>query len=449
MEEPAIRIEGLGKRYRLGSGVSDSPLLSERLQHAMLAPLRLVHRGRAASTPPSHLTAARVGSSGDRELWALRGVSLEIARGEAVGLIGPNGAGKSTLLKLLSRITLPTEGRIVLRGRVATLLEVGTGFHPELTGRENIFVNGAILGMRRREIEASFDEIVDFSGVERFIDTPVKRYSSGMYVRLAFAVAAYLQPEILLVDEVLAVGDAEFQRRCLGKMQEVTERGRTVVFVSHNLAAVQRLCSRVFVIDKGHVIAEGAAAAAVTAYLDRAAPEHQTGARTIGEDAERFEGSGLARLRKVVMSDASGQPTGSIRLGQPFRVTLTYETLEPIEEAVIELGICTPEGQRFATVQNIDRGDPPLRLARGLHEIAVDLGIALLPGEFALEVALHTVEGVTAELVYRALRFTALNIPDDGHAGYPWLVVRGYVRPEATWSEARTIRGDVSAVAHG
>jgi lipopolysaccharide transport system ATP-binding protein len=446
MEQPAIRIEALGKRYRLGSGVSDTPLLSERLQHAMLAPWRLARRRHTASTPASHLT---VGHHLDRELWALRGVSLEIARGEAVGLIGPNGAGKSTLLKLLSRITLPTEGRIVLRGRVATLLEVGTGFHPELSGRENIFVNGAILGMRRREIEASFEEIVEFSGVERFIDTPVKRYSSGMYVRLAFAVAAFLQPEILLVDEVLAVGDAEFQRRCLGKMREVSEGGRTVVFVSHNLAAVQRLCSRVFVIDKGQVIAEGAPAAAVTAYLDRAGPGHETGSRTIGDDAERFEGSGLARLRKVVMSDASGQPTSSVRLGQRFRVTLTYETFEQIDEAVIELGISTPDGQRFATVQNIDRGDAPLRLARGLHEIAVELDIALLPGEYAFEVAMHTADGVTAEYIYRALRFTALNVPSEGHSSYPWPVVRGYVRPEATWSEARTVRSDAAAVAHG
>jgi homopolymeric O-antigen transport system ATP-binding protein len=449
MDQPAIRVEGLGKRYRLGSGVSDTPLLSERLQHAMLAPLRLARRGRAASMPTSHLTAIPVADRVDRELWALRGVSLEIARGEAVGLIGPNGAGKSTLLKLLSRITLPTEGRIVLRGRVATLLEVGTGFHPELTGRENIFVNGAILGMRRREIEASFEEIVDFSGVERFIDTPVKRYSSGMYVRLAFAVAAYLQPEILLVDEVLAVGDAEFQRRCLGKMQEVSEGGRTVVFVSHNLAAVQRLCSRVFVIDKGQLIAEGPPAAAVTAYLDRAGPGDQEGSRTIGDDAERFEGSGVARLRRVVMSDAGGQPTSAVRLGQPFRVTLTYETFETIDEAVIELGICTSDGQRFATAQNIDSGAAPLRLAPGLHEIAVEVGIALLPGEFALEVALHTADGVTAEFIFRALRFTALNVPADGHSSYPWPVVRGYVRPEAIWSEARTIRSDVSAVAHG
>ena len=442
MEQPAIRIEGLGKRYRLGSGVSDTPLLSERLQHAILTPLRLARRSRPASTP-SHLT---VGRRPDEVLWALRGVSLEIARGEAVGLIGPNGAGKSTLLKLLSRITLPTEGRITLRGRVATLLEVGTGFHPELTGRENIFVNGAILGMRRREIEASFDEIVAFSGVERFIDTPVKRYSSGMYVRLAFAVAAHLQPEILLVDEVLAVGDAEFQRKCLGKMKEVSEGGRTVVLVSHNMAAVQRLCSRVFVIDKGRLAMQGTAAEAVAEYLDRAGTGQQGGVALIAEDADRFEGTGAARLRKVVMTDGGGQPTSSVRLGERFGLALTFEILSEIADAVIEVGICSTDGQRFATMQNIDRAGAPLRLVPGLNEVPVEIGMTLLPGEFVIEVAVHSADGVTAEMVFRALRFTALNVATEGEASYPWPVVRGYVRPDASWGEAREVSAEVVGV---
>ena len=445
MEQPAILVEGLGKRYRIGSGIGERPLLSERLQSAALAPFRLA-LGQRTGQQPSHLTSGR---RPDEELWALRGVSLEIARGEAVGLIGPNGAGKSTLLKLLSRITLPTEGRITLRGRVATLLEVGTGFHPELTGRENIFVNGAILGMRRREIEASFDEIVEFSGVERFIDTPVKRYSSGMYVRLAFAVAAHLDTEILLVDEVLAVGDADFQRKCLGKMAEVSEGGRTIVFVSHNMVAIQRLCSRVFVIDKGRLAMEGTPGEAVAAYLDRAGPAQQGGVAVIGDAADRFEGSGAARLRKVVMTDSDGEATTSVRLGQRLRLTLTYEAFEAIDEAIVELGICTTEGQRFATVQNVDRGSSPLRLAAGLNEVTVELSMTLLPGEYALEFALHRANGVTAELVYRALRFTALNIPDGEEASYPWPVVRGYIRPQATWSEARALSADVSAVAHG
>ncbi len=436
MGEPVIRVERLGKRYRLGADHSD--VLAERLQRLVMAPLR--------ARRPNHETAPH---DTERELWALRDVSLEIAAGEAVALIGPNGAGKSTLLKLLSRITLPTEGRILMRGRVATLLEVGTGFHPELSGRENIFVNGAILGMRRREIEAKFDDIVEFSGIERFIDTPVKRYSSGMFVRLAFAVAAHLEPEILLVDEVLAVGDAEFQRRCLGKMQEVSERGRTVVFVSHNMAAVQRLCSRAYVIDQGQIVYEGNAADAVAAYLDRTSPEQREGVSVIGDDAERFVGSGIARLRKIVMTDLEGRLTSSVRLGERFRVTMTYEAFEPIDEAIIELGISTTDGQRFATVQNTDHGGAPVRLAPGLNEITADIAVTLLPGEFALEAALHRADGISAELVYRALRFTALNVPLGEQASYPWPTVRGYVRPDASWSEARAISADVSALAHG
>ena len=270
-----------------------------------------------------------------------------------------------------------------------------------------------------------------------------------MYVRLAFAVAAHLEPEILLVDEVLAVGDAEFQRKCLGKMGEVADGGRTVVFVSHNMAAVQRLCSRVFVIDKGQIVTEGTAAHAVAAYLDRGGAGRQTGVAVIDEDSERFEGSGAARLRKVVMTDTDGRPTSSVRIGQRFRVTLTYEVLEAMDEAVVELGICTTDGQRFATVQSIDTGGPAYRLGAGLQELSVDLNIALLPGEFVFEVAMHTNAGVTADFVFRAMRFTALNVADGEQATYPWPAVRGYVRPDAEWSDARAISADLSALANG
>jgi lipopolysaccharide transport system ATP-binding protein len=435
MSEPVISVEKVGKRYRIGQGHTD--VLAERLQRIVTSPLRGLHH---TVSKPSHLTASR---DGDREVWALRDVSLEIQRGEAVALIGPNGAGKSTLLKLLSRITLPTEGRIVMIGRAATLLEVGTGFHPELSGRENIFVNGAILGMRRREIDAKFDQIVEFSGIERFIDTPVKRYSTGMYVRLAFAIAAHLEPEILLVDEVLSVGDAEFQRKCLGKMQEVSEDGRTVVFVSHNMAAVQRLCTRAFVIDKGRLAMEGSVTDAVATYLDTTGPQQQTGVSVIGEDVERFGGTGAARLRRVVLSDLDGQPTSAIHLGQRFRLTMSFEVFKEIPEAVVELGICTTEGQRFATLQSIDRLGPALAMHPGLVELSVDVAMTLLPGEFVFEIALHTGDGVTADFVFRALRFTALNIPAGDQESYPWPSVRGFVRPESSWSEVRDASPDV------
>src|SRR4051794_37959089 len=251
-----ISVENLGKRYRLGATRSNErymalrDVISEKAK-SLVRGNRSKHDGRVSRT---------------QEFWALKNVSFEVHRGEVVGIIGRNGAGKSTLLKILSRITEPTEGRIRIKGRVASLLEVGTGFHPELTGRENVYLNGAILGMRGAEIKRKFDEIVAFAEVEKFLDTPVKRYSSGMYVRLAFAIAAHLEPEILVVDEVLAVGDAAFQKKCMGKMHDVAGQGRTVLFVSHNMAAVSNLCQRGIVLNRGRVTFDGSAKEALQVY---------------------------------------------------------------------------------------------------------------------------------------------------------------------------------------
>jgi lipopolysaccharide transport system ATP-binding protein len=259
MNEIAIRCEGLGKRYRLGQR-ERYRALRDTLTDAVRSPLLTLSTAFGGSRSKN--------GNGENTIWALRDLSFEIKRGEVVGVIGRNGAGKSTLLKILSRITSPTEGMAEIHGRVGSLLEVGTGFHPELTGRENIYLNGSILGMRKAEIERKFDEIVAFAEVEEFLDTPVKRYSSGMYVRLAFAVAAHLEPEILLVDEVLAVGDAAFQKRCLGKMGDVAREGRTILFVSHNMQAIQSLCRQALLIDKGKITATGDPKAVVARYLD-------------------------------------------------------------------------------------------------------------------------------------------------------------------------------------
>jgi lipopolysaccharide transport system ATP-binding protein len=397
-------------------------LLSERLADTARAPLRrLTSKGRDQS------------AATDEELWALRDISFELHRGEALGLIGRNGAGKSTLLKLISRITLPTEGRINTYGRVATLLEVGTGFHPELTGRENVYLNGTVLGMRRREIARKFDEIIEFSGIERFLDTPVKRYSSGMYVRLAFAVAAHLEPEIILVDEVLAVGDFEFQRKCLGKMEDIAGEGRAVVFVSHNHNAVQRLCERALRIEGGRLVADGPAGDVVTGYLQAVQPEQAGGTSVISENADR-KGVGGARLLRLRMTDLAGRPISSLRLGQPFRIEGTYQVDEEIEAAV-EFGISNVDGQRIATVQNMDGGRDPFQFSPGIRAVSAEIEITMLPGEYVIDVLLLRTDHKLADRVDRALRFHALNAPYNADDGWPWRKVRGHVQPASTWSE--------------
>ena len=425
MTDPAISVQHVSKRYRLGSGHTD--VLAERLQRVAIAPFRALRRGAGEEPAP---IAAR---DDEGELWALRDVSLEIGQGEAVGLVGRNGAGKSTLLKVLSRITLPTEGRIEMRGRTAVLLEVGTGFHGELSGRENIFINGAILGMRRREIQSKFDEIVDFSGIERFIDTPVKRYSSGMFIRLAFAVAAHLESEILLVDEVLAVGDAEFQRRCLGKMQEVSGQGRTVVFVSHNLSAVQRLCSRAYWIASGHIAEEGPTASVVAGYMRASGLQQEGGEVVVGPDVHRI-GTGAVRLRFAALVNEAGESVSQLAIGERFGVRMQFEVLEAIDDAVVELGISGADGVRVVTVQNIDRDGTTLALEPGTYEIVAGLGIPLLPGEFQIDVGMHRLVGYTLDWIEGVLSFSVLNMTLDDSYHYPWIVVRGSVRPESRWS---------------
>ena len=331
-----ISVEHLSKRYRLGT--IGAVTLREDVQ-------RWWHRLRGLPDPTSRVDlaaskTARQASMSD-ELWALRDVSFEVRQGEVLGIIGRNGAGKSTLLKILSRVTAPTRGAVRLKGRIASLLEVGTGFHPELTGRENIFLNGAILGMTKEEVRSKLDQIIDFSGVERFIDTPVKRYSSGMYVRLAFAVAAHLEPEILIVDEVLAVGDAEFQKKCLGKMGEVSRHGRTVLFVSHNMVAVQSLCSRAVWLKDGTVCGDGIASEIVSKYLrgDRPASWERT-----WSDESSAPGSERVRLCRVSVAPPPGSNADALTMQSPLCVQVSYRVLAPDTVVHITLHFCNEQG---------------------------------------------------------------------------------------------------------
>jgi len=337
MDTPAIRVEHLSKMYRIGAQEQQSQTRTGAFKRAALSPIAYL---RSTLRPPSE----------EEIFWALQDISFEVRHGEVVGIIGRNGAGKSTLLKILSRITEPTSGRAVIKGRVGSLLEVGTGFHPELTGRENIFLNGTIMGMRGHEIQRKFDEIVDFSGVEKFIDTPVKRYSSGMYVRLAFAVAAHLEPDILIIDEVLAVGDTEFQKKCLGKIENVSKgQGRTVLFVSHNMAAITNLCSRCVVLEHGSVSFLGAAAESVSLYLE-------TMVRT-GNNQQNLNAGTQSSVQFLSANvlDGNGEHISSVSIFQDFFIEMTYRVgKDATGSAVPNFHFKTSDGTYAFTVSTPD-----------------------------------------------------------------------------------------------
>lgn len=334
----SILVRGIGKRYKIGAAQQRTDTLRD---------LITLQAERIGST----LRGKRRKSNEADHIWALRDVNFEVKRGQALGIIGRNGAGKSTLLKVLSRVTDPTEGYGELRGRVGSLLEVGTGFHPELTGRENIFLNGAILGMHKKEIEARFDEIVAFSEVEKFIDTPVKRYSSGMYLRLAFAVAAHLEPEILVVDEVLAVGDADFQRKCLGKMGDVANSGRTVLFVSHNMSAILRLTQDSIVLDKGKVLLRAPSSEAVDFYLNRGLSK--LGERFWEEDEVPVWSTPFRPLAIRIL-DKAGQVSDSVRSVDPIRIEIDYELSEDVTGLRVGYYLFTTRGEPVFTSFDID-----------------------------------------------------------------------------------------------
>ena len=341
MASPAIKVENLSKRFRI----------SHQAERGKYKTLRDTLAGGVQNLAARLRRSDRsdgVVDQATEDFFALRDVSFEIHPGEVVGIIGRNGAGKSTLLKILSRITSPTAGRATLNGRVGSLLEVGTGFHPELTGRENIYLNGSILGMTRREIATKFDAIVEFSGVERFLDTPVKRYSSGMYVRLAFAVAAHLEPEIMLVDEVLAVGDAEFQAKCMGKMGEVARGGRTVILVSHNMAAIQQVCRRVIVLRRGEVFRDGRTDRVIVSYLSDA-HDSTDGTFDLSNHTARAPGK-TPILKRLTLRRADGIRTVDFVTGQRLTIDIELESTQAIREPSVAVAVEDAYGRRIFTV---------------------------------------------------------------------------------------------------
>lgn len=396
---PAIEVENLSKRYILGANQTNS--LNGKMKEVATWSIRQTKRlltGMAQEKPAP-----------PAELWALNGVSLKINHGEIVGIVGKNGNGKSTLLKILSRITMPTHGRVKIHGSLASLLEVGTGFHPELSGRENIFLNGAILGMSKSDILSKLDEIVAFSEVEKFLDTPVKRYSSGMYVRLAFAVAAHLEPDILLVDEVLAVGDGAFQKKCLGKMRNVGDSNRTVLFVSHSLPAVRSICSRVIMIDQGKILMDGPTDTVLTAYN-----QHLQAPRRIADDGlgwRLLRSNGTVRITSLTAVDRLDSPTWNFKQGQDVRLRVHYEAYESAPSLGVYIELTSlHSGEVVTTIQRPVQEEAVAAGSKGTLEIHLP-SIPLRAGDYSLTLALSDVSGER--------RFDYL----DDRNNLPWLSI--------------------------
>jgi lipopolysaccharide transport system ATP-binding protein len=418
MSNIALQVENLAKKYEIALGKQRHDTLRDQISEAVRSMFRSNGRSRG----------------GKETFWALKDVSFEIKKGELVGVIGRNGAGKSTLLKILSRITVPTEGKADLYGRVASLLEVGTGFHGELSGRENVYLNGAILGMKKAEIDRKFDEIVAFSEVEKFIDTPVKRYSSGMFVRLAFAVAAHLEPEILIVDEVLAVGDARFQKKCLSKMEEVGHQGRTVLFVSHNMQSITRLCPRVILLDGGKILQDGPSHEAVSAYLDSGIA---ASAAREWPDPEQAPGGEVARLRAVRVRSEDGQIAELTDIRRPVRVEMEYDVLQPGHVLMAYYDFYNEEGLDVFSTMDLDpawRGRPRPQ-GRWISTVLIP-GNLLAEGTLFVGPGLLSLNTLVAQFQERdVVAFQVVDSHDGDSARGDWAgKVDGVMRPLLNWS---------------
>ncbi len=423
----AIKVEALSKQYRIGMKDKTHENLCGALADLIITPFANFRKLRK-------LTRFQPGSEDAADvIWALKEVSFEVGNGEVVGIIGANGAGKSTLLKIISRIVQPTGGKVLLRGRTSSLLEVGTGFHPELTGRENVYLNASILGMRKKEIDDKFDEIVSFAEIDKFIDTPIKRYSSGMKVRLAFAVAAHLNPEILIVDEVLAVGDAAFQKKCIGKMGDVARQGRTILFVSHNMRAVSDLCSRCILLKKGTIEHDGDVLSAITTYLMSDKPELMDGRIS---DEMHINATGELYFRKVQVLDGDLKPCRDLFFGDRLHFDLELEVFQTLESIRLMIAVEKMDGTMVCVFHSSD--DPehrPLDLKQGTCRARVSADLHLMPGVYTIHLAAkpepgYWGRGKSYDWVKNCLDF---HVEEFSKAGLAALPSSGLVCPPAKW----------------
>jgi lipopolysaccharide transport system ATP-binding protein len=418
--KPIIKVENLSKSYNIGGLDAGYVTFRETLAQAIISPLKRFRRQRPVASEP---------------FWALKDINFSVRQGEMVGLIGHNGAGKSTLLKVITRITSPTSGRTEVYGRIGSLLEVGTGFHPDLTGRENIFLNGTILGIGRAGIARRFDQIVAFSGIEQFIDTPVKWYSSGMYLRLAFAVAAHLDTEVLIMDEVLAVGDTAFQQKCMDKMHEIRGQGRTILFVSHSMAAVTRLCNRAILFDKGHLVKDGSALQVVNEYMGESL---KVSSRREWPDPQDAPGNDVVRLREVRVCDEGGQTIDANDIRNPTGIEFTFDVLQPDSIIVPQIDLFTEGGAHLFSAHDVSSE----WRARPRH-VGTHLSTAWIPGNFLAEGNLlvqaslvsHTPATILHARESNAVTFQVIDHQDKDSARGDYVGhMPGLIRPKLLWT---------------
>ena len=425
MSEIVLQVENVSKQYRLGQVGTGT--IAQDLN-------RWWHMLRGKEDP-----YLKVGDINDKSarggsdfVWSLKDICFDVKKGEVLGIIGKNGAGKSTLLKILSQVTTPTTGQVKIKGRIASLLEVGTGFHPDLTGRENIFLNGAILGMNKMEIKSKLEEIVEFSGVAKYLDTPVKRYSSGMMVRLGFAVAAHLEPEILIVDEVLAVGDAEFQKKCMGKMKDVSGEGRTVLFVSHNMPSIRMLCDSCIFLSKGMLLSKGNTDAIIGEYLNTQLVPHN-GLVNITND-QHTSGTGELKYESICLYNSLSQPTATLDFTELFSIEVHATLYTDLKNISLIVFVVNQFGDRILMSSN-ENQFLPCDLNKGKLKFSVKFNEQLMPGNYSFGLSANFFNsGSDIDFIESCCPFTVYKESKSKNAEYPWTTVHGYIKPNTTWN---------------